>query len=52
VLESAAAADSVLKMEKELSLQFPSDQKYAFEDRNGITIRQYSSAYSKNLMKC
>jgi len=47
VLESAAAADSVLKMEKELSLQFPSDQKYAFEDRNGITIRQYSSAYSK-----
>ena len=47
VLESAAAADSVLKMEKELSLQFPSDQKYAFEERNGLTIRQYSSSYSK-----
>lgn len=47
VLESAAAADSVLKMEKELSLQFPPDQKYAFEERNGLTIRQYSSSYSK-----
>lgn len=47
VLESAAAADTVLKYEKELSLQFPSDQKYSFEDRNGILIRQYSSAFSK-----
>lgn len=46
VLESAAAADTVLKYEKELSRQFPADQKFAFEDRNGVTIRQYSSAYS------
>lgn len=47
VLESAAAADTVLKYEKELTKQFPGDQKYSFEDRNGITIRQYSSAFSK-----
>lgn len=47
VLESAAASDSVLKYEKELTQQFPGDQKYSFEDRNGITIRQYSSAFSK-----
>lgn len=47
VLESAAASDTVLKYEKELSKVFPSDQKYSFEDRNGITIRQYSSAYTK-----
>ena len=47
VLESAAAADSVLKFEKELSISFPSDQRYAFEDRNGMLIRQYSSSYSK-----
>ncbi len=47
VLESAAAADTVLKYEKELTQQFPGDQKYSFEDRNGITIRQYSSAFSK-----
>jgi hypothetical protein len=46
ILESAAAADSVLTMEKELTKSFPSDQKYAFEQRNGITIRQYSSAFS------
>jgi hypothetical protein len=47
VLESAAAADTVLKYEKELSIAFPADQKYAFEERNGITIRQYSSSFSK-----
>jgi hypothetical protein len=47
VLESAAAADTVLKFEKELSIKFPEDQKFSFEDRNGVTIRQYSTAYSK-----
>jgi Zinc dependent phospholipase C len=47
VLESAAAADTVLKYEKELTKEFPGDQKFSFEDRNGITIRQYSSAFSK-----
>lgn len=47
VLESAAAADTVLKFEKELSANFPGDQKFSFEDRNGITIRQYSTAFTK-----
>lgn len=47
VLESGAAADTVLKYEKELTKIFPSDQKFSFEDRNGVTIRQYSSAFSK-----
>ncbi len=47
VLESALAADSVLKFEKELSARFPSDKKYAFEKRNNTLIRQYSSDYSK-----
>jgi len=47
VLESAAAADTVLKFEKELSKKFPGDQKYSFEDRNGSIIRQYSAAYTK-----
>ncbi len=46
VLESALAADSVLKFEKKLSRQFPGDKKYAFEKRNGVIIKQYSSAYS------
>ena len=47
VLESAAAADTVLGYEKELSEQFPADQKFSFENRNGTTIRQYSSAFTK-----
>ena len=46
VLESGKEADSVLTFEKELSFQFPGDKKYAFEKRNNIVIRQYSSAYS------
>ncbi|MES1217250.1 MAG: zinc dependent phospholipase C family protein [Bacteroidota bacterium] len=46
VLESAAASDTVLKFEKELTKDFPADQKYSFEDRNGVTVRQYSSSFS------
>ncbi len=46
VLESGNEADSVLRFEKELSLKFPGDKKYAFEKRNNIIIRQYSSAYT------
>lgn len=47
VLESAAAVDTVLKFEKELTNKFPGDQKYSYEDRNGIIIRQYSTAFTK-----
>ncbi len=47
VLESAAAADTVLKYEKELTAQFSPDQKFSFENRNGITVRQYSSTFTK-----
>ncbi len=47
VLESAEAADTVLKYEKELSQQFPADQKFSFENRNGVILRQYSSAFTK-----
>lgn len=47
VLESAAAADTVLLIDKELSISFPGDQKFSFEERNGIIVRQFSSAYSK-----
>lgn len=46
VMESALAADTVLRIERELTQQFPADKKYAFEERNGIVIRQYSSAFS------
>jgi len=46
VLESAKATDSVLLFEKQLTAKFPGDQKFAFEERNGVIIRQYSSAFT------
>ena len=46
LLESAKASDSVLAFERQLTKQFPSDQKYSFETRNGVVIRQYSSAFT------
>ena len=46
VLESARAADTVLSAERELSLLFSDDRKYAFEERNEKTIRQYSTAFT------
>ena len=46
VLESSKSADSVLSFEKTLSLKFSDDKKYAFEERSGKLIRQYSSAYT------
>lgn len=47
VLQSAAAADTVLAFEKVLTQQFPPDQKFAFEQRNGKLVRQYATTFSK-----
>lgn len=47
VLESYSAKDSVLTMEQELQKQFPSDQKYSYENRGASLIRVYSLEYSK-----
>ena len=46
ILESAAAADTVLRCEKEISSHFRPDQKYAFEERKGKIMKQYSTAYA------
>ncbi len=46
VLESAAASDTVLRSEKEISMLFRPDQKYAFEERKGKIVKQYSTAYA------
>lgn len=46
VIQSAAAADTVLHVEKKLSQSFPSDQRFAFEERKGSLARQYSTGYS------
>ncbi|MBU3714577.1 MAG: S1/P1 Nuclease [Ferruginibacter sp.] len=46
ILESAKAVDSVLLYERELTRKFSADMKYAFENRNGKIISQYSSAFT------
>lgn len=46
VLESAAASDTVLQNEALLNARFPAAQKFAFEERSGKIIRQYSAAYT------
>lgn len=47
ITESALAADTVLRLEKKLSLGFPADQRYAYELRKGVLVRNYSTAYTK-----
>ena len=43
---SYAAVDSVLLFEANLNNEFPSDQKYSFEDRGSLTKQNYSEKYS------
>lgn len=46
ILESAAASDTVLLYERELTASFASDRKYAYETRNEKVIRQYSTDFT------
>lgn len=46
VLESARAADTVLQVEKMLTAKFSPDRKFAYEERNGKLVRQYSEAFT------
>lgn len=41
------ALDSILRFERELTENFRREKKYAYEDRNGRTVRVYSQAFSK-----
>lgn len=47
VLDSHQLVDSVLAIEKSLSLTFPRDQQYCFEERLGRTIRVECTAYAR-----
>lgn len=47
ILESAAAVDSVLRFEQALSSRFRDDEKFAFENRNGKLVKQYSAAFTR-----
>lgn len=53
VLESHSLLDSVLLIEKDLSLKFDSDQQFCYEERSGKTVRleckEYSRAYHERL---
>jgi hypothetical protein len=51
VLKAHAALDSVLIFEKQLTLNTPEDKKYTVEERNGMTIRNYSRDFSKEYHK-
>lgn len=46
ILESSKASDSVLFIERELTKIFPGDKKFAFEERKGTPVKQYSSAFT------
>jgi len=48
IIRSHAALDSVLRFEKEVAAQLPEDKKYTFEERNNITVKTYSKAYTTN----
>lgn len=45
VKASHLALDSVLRMEKELSKEFPADKKFSFEQRGNTTISVYSKEF-------
>ncbi|TXK52802.1 S1/P1 Nuclease [Pontibacter qinzhouensis] len=47
VTSAHMALDSVLRFERELTQQFDEDKKYSFEVRNNVTVRVYSSAFSR-----
>ena len=49
--ESFAAVDSVLGFERNLTAEFPSDQKYSFESRGAAEIKAYSREYSDSYHK-
>lgn len=44
---SHSALDSVLRIEKELTLEFPSDKKYSYEQRGRVTVSVYSYEFSQ-----
>ena len=47
VIQAHLALDSVLGFEKQLTLRFPDDKKYGFEQRGNVTTQVYSREFSK-----
>lgn len=51
VMVSHSAKDSVLDFERQLNLDWPSDQKYAMENRGQTLMKVYSQEYSEEYHK-
>ncbi len=51
IIESHAALDSVFKLEKQVTKDFPSDKKYSFETRGSITSQVYSFEFCQEYNK-
>ena len=51
IIESNAALDSVLSIEKRISKEFKADKQYSFENRGAILIKVYSKEFSKKYHK-
>ena len=49
--ESYFAVDSVLKFERELSIEWPDDRKFSFEKRGQVTMKVYSRDFSNEYSK-
>jgi len=47
VLSSHKEVENVLRLEKELSLTYPSDQQFCYEDRNHVNTRTQCSGYAR-----
>ncbi len=48
VAQAHVLVDSVLYLEQELTRKFPQDQKFSYEERNGITVRVYSREFTES----
>jgi hypothetical protein len=46
ITESARAADTVLRVERELAANTRPERRFAFEERNGKVVRQYAERYA------
>ncbi len=47
VINAHEALDSVLRFERELTLNTSPDKKYTFDERNGLTIQTYSRDFAR-----
>ncbi len=47
VLQAHAALDSVLAFEQKLTEESPADRKFTVDERNGLTVRNYSREFSE-----